>query len=401
MNDASASSGRSARRLIVVGAALLGVAAAAALVLVLSGGSSSQEPAPHPVPARTGTPAAQPPPTGAAQFGVSVNRLFNDLTYAPAQIDAQLTALRHSGATIARTDAFWEGAEPAPPVNGVHRYDWRFDDTIASALAAHRLRWLPIIDYTAYWAESVAGQDHSPPTLPGDYAAYAAAFAGRYGHGGTFWRAHPGLPPEPVDVYEIWNEPDDGAFWFPTPNAGQYADLYLRARDAIAAVQPAARVIVGGLSNPVAFLPAMVAARPDLRGRVDGLGIHPYSATPVGVLATVRSVRALLRSLGMPQVPLYVTEFGWTTRPADARGFAPAALRPGYLFDTLRALGHIDCGVAMTIVYTWVTPEKKPTDGEDWFGIHSPSGAATADSRAFAAGARAARSPASAVKVCG
>jgi polysaccharide biosynthesis protein PslG len=391
----------SARLLIAVGAALLGVAAAAALVLLLTGGSSSQQPAPHPVPTRTGTPAAQPPPTAAAQFGVSVNRLFNDLAYTPAQIDAQLTALRHSGATIARTDAFWEGAEPAPPVNGVHHYDWRFDDTIAAALASHRLRWLPIIDYTAYWAESVSGKDHSPPTLPDDYAAYAAAFAARYGRSGTFWRANPAIAPEPVDVYEIWNEPDGGAFWFPNPNAGQYAGLYLRARDAIAAVQPAARVIVGGLSNPIAFLAAMVAARPDLRGRVDGVGIHPYSATPDGVLATVRSVRALLRSLGMPHVPLYVTEFGWTTRPPGARGFAPAALRPGYLFDTLRALGHIDCGVAMTIVYTWVTPQKKASDGEDWFGIHSPSGAATVDSRAFAAGVRAARSPAPAVKVCG
>ncbi len=391
---------RSARRLIAVGAALLGVAAVAALALVLTGGSSSHKPAQQQVSARTGTPA-QPAPTAAAQFGVSVNRLFNDLAYTPAQIDAQLTALRGSGATVARTDAFWEGAEPAPPVNGVHHYDWRFDDTIATALASHRLKWLPIIDYTAYWAESVSGKDHSPPTLPDDYAAYAAAFAARYGRSGRFWRAHPGIPAEPVDVYEIWNEPDRGAFWFPDPNAGQYADLYLRARDAIAAVQPAARVIVGGLSNPVAFVPAMLAARPDLRGHVDGLGIHPYSATPVGVLATVRSVRALLRSLGMPGMPLYVTEFGWTTRPSRARGFAPAALRPGYLVDTLRALGHIDCGVAITIVYTWVTPEKKPSDGEDWFGIHSPSGAATVDSRAFAAGLRAARSPGPEVKLCG
>ena len=266
---------RSARRLIAVGAALLGVAAAAALALVLTGGSSSQQPARHQAPTRTGTPAAQPSPTAAAQFGVSVNRLFNDLSYTPAQIDAQLTALHDSGATIARTDAFWEGAEPAPPVNGVHHYDWRFDDTIAAALASHRLKWLPIIDYTAYWAESVPGKDHSPPTLPDDYAAYAAAFAARYGRSGRFWRAHPGIPPGPVDVYEIWNEPDGGAFWFPNPNAGQYADLYLRARDAIAAVQPAARVIVGGLSNPVAFLPAMLAARPDLRGHVDGVGIHP------------------------------------------------------------------------------------------------------------------------------
>ncbi|HUO74610.1 MAG TPA: hypothetical protein VMU39_27825 [Solirubrobacteraceae bacterium] len=418
----SDSEGRWTRRLILAGGALVVAALGAAVVLVVAGGSSTRRsrttatastrsgatatttPAPGlpaaPTPAPPGPPA-QPAPSGPEQFGVSVNRLFNDLIYTPAQIDAQLAALRTTGATVARTDAFWEGAEPAAPVGGVHHYDWRFDDSIAASLASHDLTWLPIIDYTAYWAETIPGRDHSPPAVPDDYAAYAAAFAQRYGPGGAFWVEHPALAAKPVGTYEIWNEPDGAAFWNPTPNAAAYADLYARARDAILAVQPSARVIVGGLAGPATFLPAMLAARPALRGHVDGVAIHPYGATPLGVLTIVRSVRAVMSSLGMARVPLYVTEFGWTTRPPTARAYVSAALRPGYLRGTLQALRHVDCSVAMTIVYTWVTPERNPKDGEDWFGIHSPSGAATVDSRAFTAGLRAAATPGASVNLCG
>jgi hypothetical protein len=403
--------GRWPQRLILGGAALLVAAVVAALVLVVAGGSSMRHARTTATASTTGSstatasaapgPPAQPPPSGPEQFGVSVNRLFNDLTYTPAQIDAQLVALRRTGATVARTDAFWERAEPAPPVNGVHHYDWRFDDSIATALASHDLTWLAIIDYTAYWAETVPGRDHSPPAVPADYAAYAAAFAQRYGPGGAFWAAHPGLTAKPVGTYEIWNEPDGAAFWNPKPDAAAYADLYARARDAILAAQPSARVIVGGLAGPVTFLPAMLTARAALRGHIDGVAIHPYGQTPPAVLGIVQSVRAVMRSLGMAREPLYVTEFGWTTRPPSARAYVPAALRPEYLRDTLGALGHSDCGVAMTIVYTWVTPERNPKDGEDWFGIHSPSGAATADSRAFAAGLRAAHGARAPMSPCG
>jgi hypothetical protein len=108
-----------------------------------------------------------------------------------------------------------------------------------------------------------------------------------------------------------------------------------------------------------------------------------------------------LIKLGMGQVPLYVTEFGWTTRPPGARDWIPAALRPRYITTTLTALGHIDCGVAASVLYTWVTPERNPAEREDWFGIHSPSGAATADSHAFAEGLRGAAGGGPALKLCG
>jgi hypothetical protein len=371
----------------------VGLAAAFALVLLLrsSGGHGTKAPA--------GQPPAKPA-SSAEEFGVSVNRLFNDGTYSPQQIDAQLAALQATGATIARSDALWEASEPAAPVDGVHHYNWGFDDAIAAALARHGLRWLPIIDYSASWAESVAGSDHSAPSSAADFAAYAAAFAARYGSGGSFWRAYPEVSAEPVDAFEIWNEPDSPNFWLPTPDAARYADLYVAARDAILAADPGGRVLIGGLSNPGAFLPALLAAAPDLRGHIDGVGIHPYAPTPGGVISTVARARATLAALGLASVPLYVTEFGWPTLPAHSQDWAPQRLRPRYIQRTITTLGHTNCGVAMTVLYTWVTPERDPTDREDWFGIHSPAGTDTPDVRALTAGLRAAAAGAPAVDAC-
>lgn len=382
-------SGRRRRRRFAALIALLLLAALAAILLL--GRGSTPRPS-------AGLPAGGAP--SPEQFGINVNRLFDDQTYSPAQIDAQLTALAQTGATVARSDALWEATEPAAPVAGVHRYAWSFDDAVAGHLAAHGLRWLAILDYSAPWAESVAGREHSPPNSPTGYAAFAAAFARRYGQGGTFWSAHPELPPEPVQSYEIWNEPDNQAFWVPTPDAARYADLYLQARDAVKAVDPAAQVIVGGLTAPARFLPAMLAARPDLRGHLDGVAIHPYGPSPEAVLGQVRGARLTLVSLGLGAVPLYVTEFGWATSPPGGPSWAPERLRPGYVSSTLATLAHLDCNVAMVVLYTWVTPERDPRNREDWFGINPPSDAPGADTAAFTAGLRQARMPAATLNLC-
>jgi hypothetical protein len=372
------------RRWVALGAVAL-VLIAAAIVL-------ATRPQPRSAPPQ---PPAEPAPSGNG-LGVNVNRLFNDGTYTPSQIDAQLAAVRATGVTLARSDALWEASEPAPPRDGVHRYRWAFDDAVAGALARHGLRWLPILDYSPPWAQSVAGQPHSPPRAVADFAAYAGAFAARYGPGGAFWRAHPPLPARPVDTYEIWNEPDNHEFWLPDPDPARYAALYLAARAAIHAADPPARVIIGGLSNPAAFLPALLRAAPSLAGHIDGVGIHPYGATPAVVAGRVSGARALLRRLGLGSVPMYVTEFGWTTSPRGALDWAPASKRPGYIAATIARLAHSDCGLAATVLYTWVTPERNPADHEDWFGINPPQGGASADVRAFTAAVAAAGRSASA-----
>jgi hypothetical protein len=382
----------SRRRRAVLAAALgAGFAVVVVAVLVLSSGGRS--------PVANGGSAAATPPAAHA-VGANVNYLydgdFDGHGYSSSELELQLRALRATGATLARGDTLWEVTEPQPPIAGVHHYDWSFDDSVAGSLARAGLRWFPVIDYTAGWAKSAPAQLHSPPADPSTYASFAGAFAARYGVGGSFWRAHPGLTPEPISTYEIWNEPDNPQFWYPTPSAPQYADLYVAARDAIRAVEPGARVIVGGLTHVSTFLPAMLVARPNLRRHIDGVAIHPYGLDPQVVLDKVAIARATLRSLGLGTIPLYVTEFGWTTEPQSALEWVSASVRPGYISQTIAALAGGYCGVADTLIYTWVTPELDPADREDWFGIHPPAGdAGSADTSAFAAGVQAGFTPAS------
>jgi polysaccharide biosynthesis protein PslG len=370
---------------------------AGALIAVLAsrGGSPAPavprtQPPQSAVAAKPSQPALPAPPTQA--FGVSVNRLFNDFSYSSAQIDAQLAALQATGATVARSDALWEATEPRPPTDGVHHWVWTFDDRIAAALAQHGLTWLAVLDYSAPWAQSIPGQDHSPPRSDDDYAAYAQAFVARYGVGGAFWRANPEIPPQPVTTIEIWNEPDNGDFWTPTPDPAGYARLYLTTRAAVDAVDPAARVIIGGLISPGSSLPAMVRANPGLVGHVDGVGIHPYGSPPV-IVARVREARQTLDALHMGAVPLYATEFGWTTSPTGAPAFAAPGLRAAWIAFSFATLGHLDCGLGASILYTWVTPQSNPGDDEDWFGIENPDATGTAASEAFATGVHAAAAP--------
>jgi hypothetical protein len=317
-------------------------------------------------------------------------------------IAAQLSALHATGATVARADAPWEASEPRPPQGGVHHYDWSFDDQVASELAAHDLRWLPVIDYSTPWAQSVPGQDHSPPAAAADYAAYAGVLAARYGMGGAFWRSHPGLPQLPVDSYEIWNEPDSGLFWYPAPNPANYDNLYLRARDAIKAVQPGARVVVGGLAHPATSIAALLRAAPRLAGQLDGVAIHPYGSDPQAVLANVKGARAALDAAGLGRVQLYVTEFGWTTSPPGALDYLPKQQRPAYIEQTLAELGHLQCGIKAVLLYAWITPQHDLSNSNDWFGINPPTsgGSPGPDVRAFTEGLRAATAPAAPIP-CG
>jgi len=174
------------------------------------------------------------------------------------------------------------------------------------------------------------------------------------------------------------------------------ADIPLASR----CVEAGAHVIVGGLTRPASFLAQMVSARPQLRTGLDGVAIHPYGADPSVVLGKVRAARATLDSLRLQAVPLYVTEFGWTTHPAGALNFAPEARRPGYIYATVTGLGHTDCGIAATIMYTWVTQERNPGDHESWYGISPPGGCTSSDVAAFASALRAATAPGQRVSRC-
>jgi hypothetical protein len=364
------------------------VAGVVAGVLLLTGGDDDparRAPAPAP-PARVPPPGPERPPQEpeAPAIGVTVNWLFNGNAFTPAEVEEQLDAMQADGVKLARTDAFWSVAEPEPPAGGAHRYDWGYADRVAGSLARHGVRWLPIISYSALWAASLPDNDKAPPWTPNDYAAYARAFVERYGREGRFWAEHPELPPTPATAIEIWNEPDNSDFWAPAPDPAGYIELYLQARAAIRAADPQARVLVGGLTGAPTFLPQLLAARPDARGQIDGVAIHTYSPEPLGALAEARDARRTLVTLGMADVPLWVTEYGWVSRPRTSNKYAPPAKRPAHIAGTTSALVRSDCGIEAVVLHAWITRGRNPRDEGDWYGLRTPDGGATASSRAFA-----------------
>jgi hypothetical protein len=340
--------------------------------------------------------------------GVGVNGILDRNGYPISIADDHVQLAGSSGIRLGRTDAFWAWAEPNSPRNGRHRYDWSRLDNAPELLAADGIRWLPILDYSTYWAATVPGNDKTPPTSDADYAAYADAFARRYGRGGSFWAEHPELPTLPVTAYEIWNEPNLHVFWQPTPDPKRYASMYAAARDAIKRVDPKAAVLVGGLA-PYAdsYVKQMYAARPDLHGKVDAVAYHPYGPDADLVLRLVRKLRGTLDDLGEADVPLWITEVGWPTQGTGGLSATalPDATRAGNLSLVADALLGSNCAVETITPYTWATPESDPGHDEMWLGIFhpnmEPTEAGDAYLAAVARNAKAARGDAQlAVELC-
>src|SRR5436190_4910718 len=210
-------------------------------------------------------------------YGINPGDLF---LLPQSQWDGQLATIKSGGVDAVRMPAYWSDLEPSPG-----SLSWQLIDGQAAAVARHGLRWEPLIAFTATWDETVPGDYTSAPAHIEHLAAFAGALVRRYGPGGAFWAEHPDLTPVPVRAYELWNEPNAATYWHPQADAPErYADLYAAVRAAIRGVDGAARVAVGGLASigpgviPASrFVERMLDHRPDLRGRIDAVGYHPYA----------------------------------------------------------------------------------------------------------------------------
>ena len=323
--------------------------------------------------------AAADVPRPADAFGVNGGILWADGLRSP-QTAPHAQGMRLAGLGTVRVGAYWNHVEPAPPYSdGTHRFRWDSTDAIASDLAGNGLRWNPLLAYATGWGGTIPGVVTSPPK-PAPFVAYATAVARRYGRNGSFWHENPSIPYVPVTTYEVWNEPNLFAFWPPQAQPDRYADLYLAVRSAIRAVDPFARVTVGGLAHSIAddpnnasgFLERMLAHRPGLRGNVDGVGLNIYTSSPERVLALVADARSTLDALGLRDVPLSINETGWTTS-----GFVPlteiAPVTDSVRGERLRRLVELiagsDCGVTSLSVFAWATAEDNRLDASAWYGL--------------------------------
>lgn len=313
---------------------------------------------------------AWPAAARAVVYGAEVDGDFDNYLggqWSQTQLQASLGRLRASGATVARSGARWASVEPRRPVHGRYRYDWGYDDMVVTALATAHLRWEPMLDYTPKWAQqhikpivSKAGVvSPLPPANDRVYAAYVAAFARRYGVGGSFWSRHPDLPAEPVTMFEIWNEPDCRWTWGPDVDLQHYAHLYTVARRAIRRVDRHSTVLTGGLAFTASSLPRLIKALK--RQPVDAIAIHPYGADAASTISQVRSAQAQTNAYGRRSTPLIVNEYGWNSVPNSWQSVPKGALDRDVIRSVigLSKIKH----VAAIIPFEWADPDWGLTGG--------------------------------------
>jgi len=257
---------------------------------------------------------AAPAPAQAAEAGVNLNSLE------PSAV-AQATAL---GAHWVRVFAPWPDLEPAP---GVHSAYWlgqygRLLDSLPKG--DHAI--VAFVD-TPSW-ESGSAASNAPPSNPADYASILHFLAGQ-------WQGK-------VAAYEIWNEEDTPLWWSGAPDPAAYTRLLQAAYPAVKSADPAAKVVLGGLTgNDYDFLEGVYKAGG--KGYFDAVGVHTDTAcdvnSPFAFLRNndgqinqdsfigYREVHATEIANG-DDVPIWMTEMSWRTTSAECGEGAFAGQKP-------------------------------------------------------------------------
>ncbi len=324
------------------------------------------------------SPALAGPPNGF--FGV-------DFEFYPDLPHKQIRMLQEARVKDLRFTLTWRAAEPT---NG--DFDWARWDKLIGDLAAAGIRSEPTLYGSPVWATGrtvlgipVDGQTQATapvelahaPNAEGYWREFVAAAVQRYGHGGTYWsgpyrREHPGSRPLPVQVWEVWNEPNLQLFFQPQPSPARYAILLSLAHDAIKANDSRAKVALAGMPTRVDF-PAWSFLRQlylvsGFRQDFDIASLHPYGHSLASIAHDIAHFRQTLRDEHASSMPLWLSEFSWSSGPANGgisrglQGQAKALRRTMKLFTKNRRKWHL----RRATWFTWRDPTPGPSHSCIW-----------------------------------
>ncbi|MCC6613338.1 MAG: O-antigen ligase family protein [Anaerolineae bacterium] len=320
-----------------------------------------------------------------------------DLTlYEANELDDQLHMMRAAGINWVRQFFRWDGVEQQPG-----DFDWaRYDALVEAVAEVDGLSLVAVLNSTPEWAwqETVdtteplpANAVHFPPD-PAAFAAFASAFAERYG--------------DRIDVYQIWDEPNLTEAWgMGEPRAAEYAALLQAAYDAIHSADADAQVIMGALAPTVENGPKNVSDlrflddlyRIGLADFSDGVAAKPYGfsypaddrafdpADPAQLkFARAAALREIMLVHDDGRAPLWISEFGWNHLPDDWAG-APSIWggvsteqQAAYTLDALDMAENEWLWVGGAILSSWTPPNHEATGDPRWgFALRTPDGDAT------------------------
>lgn len=279
--------------------------------------------------------AASAPESDGRFVGVNAGALFQpgpSLGLRPGAVDAELRLMARVGVRSLRIGLWWKYIQPYPTWAQVPRAQRRwyvrtpgaptsfvFADALFAAAARRGLTLLPVLGGAPAWAavnpEPRGEVIGNPPRDLEAFASWSGLMVARYGSRGAFWAEHPELPHRPPGAWQVWNEPNIWPAWSAPDWVHGYAALLHATAPAIRAADPAARIVLAGLTNESWTALDQLYGAVD-RSDFDVVAIHPYTLYTANLIKIARRARAVMTAHGDGARPLWLTEVGW---PAASR----------------------------------------------------------------------------------
>ncbi len=308
-------------------------------------------------------------PHGLARgLGLSSHLEWEDDEASTARREFEVDQWGALGPGNVRRDVLWRDLEPERGTWDLALMDRLFDalDTVDADLMA-------LMAYGNQWASPEYDDGHRPPDDVADFGAFVERIATDYG--------------DEILMYEIWNEPNAGlAFWRPEEDPQGYGELLVEASARIRAVDSDALISFGGVFLPrlllntggFDFVREVHGFVPDLADHIDALSYHPYrypfsapeaqTDTQDSLTTTACEARELVAEIGVPDLPLWITEMGWHTAPeAIAVGVSPEDQAALLVRGALVAFSQ---GVEIFDWYTFRDSGEDPQNQEHMFGLY-------------------------------
>lgn len=248
------------------------------------------------------------------------------------------------GADMVRVDLRWNWLQPDGP-DAYSRYRMARVERLLEVARSEGLRVLGQASFSPCWASTAprtaggeCAPDHGlyPPADPDKYGAFISEIVSRWG--------------DALGALEIWNEPNQVAFWRGTP--AQYVALVRNAAQAISrSDHPDLPVVAGALSGSnTSYLQELYDE--DIDRWSDAISVHPYDVRWGGpgagfrdptiprrgdqwsFAAGVPAIHEVMLANGDPD-PLWITEFGYPDCPATPYCVDPE-LQGDYLASAMR-----------------------------------------------------------------
>jgi hypothetical protein len=308
--------------------------------------------------------------------------------------EARVAGSAQQNASIIRLLVQWNLASKTRPANASDPFDpsYEFDD-VDEAVRAAQLNDQEVIltiSGTPRWANG-GKTPNVMPTRVSDFTAFARAIASRYSG------RYEGYPF--VRFYSIWNEPNLQGFLTPQFDSrgrsvapANYAKLAAAGYAGVKAGSPLAKIAIGETSargsdkangirpthSPGTFAELVAKANPRLK--FDAWSHHPYPTRPtappsqvvkwpnVSLASLPKFDDSLKTWFKRKSVPIWVTEFGYETRPEDTLGI-PYAMQAA---NIQRAMS-IAAGYPFVEMFIWFVYQDD--QGQPWdSGVYNAAG---------------------------